>query len=239
MRELEQRQTGPSSESNTTAVMVSNPATSVTNMPVSTTPVEAGTANPSGQAAALAALKQKMVELNNAKAAPTSDTNISMANTTNLMVAPANAAAAAPLTETPSAEAPAAASPAMVPTEGVPASVAPAIVTPAPKISTAPAAPAAVAVVPAVVPRPVVAPGGSSQTAAPARPGLPASAPGQSRPINELVTTSGAIYRNVEVERVLPDGIFISYTPTSGSWAMTKIDFQDLPHAIRQQYQKR
>jgi hypothetical protein len=52
------------------------------------------------------------------------------------------------------------------------------------------------------------------------------------------VTTTGTTYKNVEVQRVTADAIVISYTPAQGGWAMTKIDFRDLPPTIRQQYGK-
>ena len=59
------------------------------------------------------------------------------------------------------------------------------------------------------------------------------------RPANELVTTSGANYKNVEVERVMPDGIIISYTPVNGGLGMTKVYFKDLPAELRQRYEKK
>ena len=66
---------------------------------------------------------------------------------------------------------------------------------------------------------------------------LPPGSPGQ-RPANELMTTTGLIYKNVQVERVKEDGIIISYTPANGGWETTKVYFQDLPAEIRQQYEK-
>jgi hypothetical protein len=126
---------------------------------------------------------------------------------------------AQPVTETPTAEAPVAISPVMAPSVVAPLSAAPAVAAPAPKVSTAPAAAASVAV--------------ASVAAT-----LPSSSPGQVRPANELVTTTGLIYKNVQVERVKEDGIIISYTPAHGGWATTKVYFQDLPAKIRQQYEK-
>ena len=58
------------------------------------------------------------------------------------------------------------------------------------------------------------------------------------RPTNELVTSTGLIYKNVEVERVKDDRIVISYEPANGGWAMTNVYFQDLPIELRRQYGK-
>jgi len=52
------------------------------------------------------------------------------------------------------------------------------------------------------------------------------------------VTAAGSVYNNVEVERVMSDGIVISYTPKGGGWAMTKIRFEDLPAEMRLRYEK-
>jgi len=194
--------------------------------PASTAPADADfaqkipTADASAQAAALAALQQKMNELNQPQAQP--------------------------VTETPTAEAPVATSPVTASSMVAPLSAAPAVVAPAPKVSTTPVAAASVAVVPVVTAEPVAVPAMTPPAAAPAMPKqtsvlrapiLPSGTPGQ-RPANQLVTTSGLIYKNVQVERVKEDGIIISYTPANGTWATTKVSFQDLPAEIRQQYGK-
>jgi hypothetical protein len=107
---------------------------------------------------------------------------------------------------------------------------------------------APVAVAPAVTSRPVVAAPIKTPPAAALAilkttmvlhaAALPSSSPGQARPATELVTTTGSIYKNVEVERVMPDGIIISYTPAGGGWAMTKVNFGNLSPEMRQRYEK-
>jgi len=231
------------SATNTIGMVTTNAATLQT-APAATSPPDAAFApevpadNASVQAAALAALKEKMYELNHAEARPTPGTKSIAAVATNLAPANEASAAATPVIETPIAEAPVAKSPVIASSVVAPHSAAPAVVVPTPKVSTAPAAAASVAAVPAAIPGPVAMPAITPPATAPATPGLPASSPGQVRPANELVTTTGAIYKNVEVERVVPDGIVISYTPANGDWAMTKVYFRDLPAAIRQQYEK-
>jgi ribonuclease E len=197
-------------------------------------------ANTSAQAAALAAMEQKMQELNHAKAPPPPDTNsVAASVATTLVTAPANeAAATTPVTETPTAEAPVATSPVIIPSVVAPVSAAPAVVAPAPQTSTAPAAAASMAVVPIATLGPVAVPARTQPAAVPATPKLPSSSPGRMRPTNELVTTTGVIYKNVEVQRVVADGIVISYTPAHGDWAMTKVYFRDLPAENRRQYEK-
>ena len=258
MRELNQPETRPSPDINSAAV-AAKPAHSTTNTthaasakvaahrtaPAKTIPVaapatkapatvapakaaqadatfapEVPAANASAQATALTAVKQKMHELNQPEAQP--------------------------VTETPTAQAPVAISPGMAPSVVAPLSAAPAVVAPAPKISTEPAAAASVAIVPVAAAEPVVAPTRTQPATAPVmlKPAsapqaatLPSSSPGQ-RPANELVTTTGFIYKNVEVLRVKEDAIVISYRPANGGWAMTNISFQDLPIELRQQYGK-
>jgi len=204
--------------------------------PASTAPAETGfttnlpAANPSAQAAALAAMEQKMDELNQLQAGSTSDTNA----TATPVAIPANeaSAAATPVTESPSAEAPMAIAPTIASAKVAPVSAAPAVVAPAPKVSPAPPAATSVAAVPTASSLPVMA------SQAPPVAAFPPSAPGQVRPANELVTTSGITYKNVEVQKVTADAIVISYTPALGGWARTKIYFRDLPPEIRQQYEK-
>jgi cyclophilin family peptidyl-prolyl cis-trans isomerase len=68
---------------------------------------------------------------------------------------------------------------------------------------------------------------------------LPSSSPKLARPAAQLVTTTGSIYKNVEVERVMSDGIIISYTPAGGGSAMTRVNFEDLSPELRQRYEKK
>jgi hypothetical protein len=65
------------------------------------------------------------------------------------------------------------------------------------------------------------------------------SPPVKANPANEIATTTGAIYKNVYVEKVESDGIIVSYTPTRGGMGMTKIYFDDLSAELRQRYQKK
>lgn len=197
-------------------------------------------ADASAQAAALTALEQKMSELDRSAGQPPPDTNSMATVTTTSMMAPAHepSAAATPVTEAPTAEAPMAVTPALAPAAVAPVSVAPAVVAPAPKVSAAPAAATSVAAVPVAAPGPVTLSTGNPPAAVLTAPPLPSGSPGKLRPANELVTTSGVIYKNVEVQKVMSDAIVISYTPAHGDWAMTKVYFRDLPAEIRQQYQK-
>ena len=216
--------------------IATNATNTVVAVPASTEPADTvftaqiPAANASAQAAALAAMEQKMNELNQPQAGSTTDSN---ASATPIAVA-ANevSAAATPVTESPGAEAPMAIAPASTSATVAPVSAAPAVVAPAPKVSPAPAAATSVAVVPAASPLPVMA------SQAPPVVAFPASTPGQVRPANELVTTSGTTYKNVEVQKVTADAIVISYTPAQGGWARTKVYFRDLPLEIRQQYEK-
>jgi hypothetical protein len=65
------------------------------------------------------------------------------------------------------------------------------------------------------------------------------SPPVKAKPANEIATLSGAIYKNVYVEKAASDGIIISYTPARGGMGMTKITFDDLPADLRQRYEKK
>lgn len=121
-----------------------------------------------------------------------------------------------PVTETPTAEAPVAISPVIAPSAAAPLSAARAV-------SIAPAA---------------AAPGMSKSGLALRAATLPFSSQVQTRPANQLVTTTGAMYKSVEVERVELEGIVISYTSVNGGWATVKIPFQELPPEIRQQFGK-
>ncbi len=211
------------SAANTTRTVATNTVTTLTAPAAAPAAEESDTANASARAAALAAMQQKMNELNQPEAQP--------------------------VTETPTAQAPMAISPGIVPSTAAPVSSAPAVVAPAPEVSAAPAAAAAaVDVASAATAEPVAVPTGTQPAAAPvtselalAVPApmiLPSSSPGQARPDNQLVTMTGAIYKNVEVESVKDDGIIISYTAADGGWGRTKVHFEDLPAEIRQQYGK-
>lgn len=248
IHELNRAEGLPSPNTNSRAGMAkpvgsANTTGAFTNAAASSPPAHAAFAskvpaeNASAQAAALAALKRKMYELNQAEARPMPGSKSLAVVTTNLVFVGGTSAAATPVTETPKAEAPVAISPSTAHAMGTSLPATPAVVAPAPKISTAPAA--AVAATPAAVPGPVAMPAITPPTAGPATPGLPASSPGPVRPDNELVTTTGVVYKNVEVERVTTDAIVISYTPAHGGWAMTKVYFRDLPAHIRQQYEKK
>ncbi|HUA37505.1 MAG TPA: hypothetical protein VMA35_03790 [Candidatus Sulfopaludibacter sp.] len=196
-------------------------------------------ADASAQAAALAALNQKMNELNTPAASPPPVANSATTTAVTPMVAPAHepSASATPVTEAPTAEAPVAVAPAMAPAAMAPVSTAPAVLAPAPRVSPAAVA-ASVAVVPVATPAPVTLPAGTPPAAAPATPRLPSSSPRQMRPTNELVTMAGVIYKNVEVQKVMADAVVISYTPAHGDWAMAKVYFRDLLPEIRRQYEK-
>ena len=61
----------------------------------------------------------------------------------------------------------------------------------------------------------------------------------KAKPTNEIATASGAIYKNVYVEKVESDGIIVSYTPARGGMGMTKIYFYDLSAELRQRYEKK
>jgi hypothetical protein len=61
----------------------------------------------------------------------------------------------------------------------------------------------------------------------------------KAKPTNEIATASGAIYKNVYVEKVESDGIIVSYTPAHGGMGMTKITFDDLSAELRQRYEKK
>jgi hypothetical protein len=63
--------------------------------------------------------------------------------------------------------------------------------------------------------------------------------PVKAKPTNEIATASGAIYKNVYVEKVESDGIIISYTPPRGGMGMTKVLFDDLSPELRQKYGKK
>ena len=104
------------------------------------------------------------------------------------------------------------------PTKRAPKTMA-SVAAPAPKAK----APAALTQRPATRPAPV--------EAKPSKVALPP-------PANELITVSGAIYRNVQVERVETNAIVISYSPTGGGLVMTRIFLDELSAESQQQFGK-
>jgi hypothetical protein len=86
--------------------------------------------------------------------------------------------------------------------------------------------------------QPAAAPATPKPTPAPAAT-KSSSPPVKAKPTNEIATASGAIYKNVYVEKVEPDGIIVSYTPALGGMGMTKIYFDDLSDELRQRYEKK
>ncbi len=56
------------------------------------------------------------------------------------------------------------------------------------------------------------------------------------KPVNQIVTATGAVYNNTHVEKVEPDGITISYTPPHGGFAITKLNFDELSDELREKY---
>jgi hypothetical protein len=129
-----------------------------------------------------------------------------------------------------------------------PIAAAPKAVAPASKISTVLPPVAPVAVAPAVASRPVVAAPIKTPSVAAlvlhktalvlhAAP-LPPRPLAKAKEAPALVTVTGSVYRNAEVQRVMPDGIIISYTPAGGGWAMTKVNFTDLSPEQQQRYER-
>lgn len=220
---------------------------------------EVSVATASDMAADRAALDQKMYELDQSQAQPQPDANRAAAvtqpgeSTTHATATPPIAPATASIVSAPVDTAPAAVTsvattPVAAPAPVAPVSAAPTVAAPAPKVSIAPAIAAPVAVAPAATVQSVAAPTKSQPVAAPAayKPALvlhaatlPSTSPGLARPGARLVTTTGSVYQNVEVERVMSDSIIISYTPAGGGWSMTKVNFSDLPAGFRQQYEKK
>ncbi len=138
--------------------------------------------------------------------------------------------------------------PVVAPVAVAPMTAAPKVIAPASKLSTVLPPGAPVAVAPVVTSRPMAAAPiktplstalGIPKTtlvlhAAP----LPSKTSGQIKAKPELVTATGSVYKDVEVERVMSDGIIISYTPAGGGWAMTKVNFTDLSPQQQQLYGK-
>jgi hypothetical protein len=52
----------------------------------------------------------------------------------------------------------------------------------------------------------------------------------------QIQTLDGKTYKAASVQRVEPDGVFISYAPAGGGVGMTKLKFADLPEALRQRF---
>lgn len=110
--------------------------------------------------------------------------------------------------------------------------------------AAAPVAATATALVPAMSAQPAAAPteAPSAASVATPTPKLAVAQPKSSgpaakvNPTNELVTTDGTIYENVQVEKVQPDGIVISYTLPTGGVAMSKVFYSQLSPQSRQQF---
>jgi hypothetical protein len=56
-------------------------------------------------------------------------------------------------------------------------------------------------------------------------------------PTSQIRTTTGDIYQNAYVEKVVSDGIIISYKLDNGGMAMTKLLFYQLPAELQQRYE--
>jgi len=114
-------------------------------------------------------------------------------------------------------------------------------------LAAAPVAVVPVTVAPAATARSVAAPTKTQPAGAPAMPKpTPAlaatkssSPPARVNPTNEITTTDGTIYENTHVEKVEPDGIIISYTLAGTGWAMTKLYFSELSAELRQRYENK
>jgi hypothetical protein len=131
---------------------------------------------------------------------------------------------------------PAKAQPAATPTTAKPTPAPAAIKSSSPAV-VAPATTARVVAAPSKT-QPAATPATAKPTPAPAATES-SSPPVKANPANEIATASGAIYKNVYVEKVEPDGIIISYTPTRGGVGMTKVYFDDLSAELRQRYGKK
>jgi hypothetical protein len=136
---------------------------------------------------------------------------------------------AAPVAATLVVAAPVAVQPAVIPAVPEPAlptvAVAPAPAIPvAARVVAAPAKiqPAAASATPKPTPAPVAT--------KPLRP------PVKAKPVIVLTTVSGAVYNDVHVDKVEPDGITVSYTPENGGMAITKVSFDVLSDEWRQKY---
>ncbi len=128
--------------------------------------------------------------------------------------------------------------PVVAPVAVAPMTAAIKVIAPAPKVSTVLPPVAPVATAPVVASRPVAALVIPKSTLVLHAAPLPANTSAQIKPKPELVTATGSVYKNMEVERVMSDGIIISYTPAGGGWAMTKVNFTDLSPQQQQLYGK-
>jgi hypothetical protein len=118
----------------------------------------------------------------------------------------------------------------------------PAATIPAP---VAPAAPPPVAVVVASAPLPTPSPRAVPVPPARAKPASKIAVPKPARAMakvettNSIVTIYGTVYKNATVEKVDTNGIIISYQPSGGGVAMSKVYFEDLPYELRRQFQSK
>jgi len=53
---------------------------------------------------------------------------------------------------------------------------------------------------------------------------------------SHVKTTAGKVYDKIQVSKVEPDGLVVSYTPEKGGMAITKIYFEELPPNWRDHY---
>ena len=212
----------------------------------------------SSQAAARAALLKKLIELDHAQPRPQSNWDTGAATnlpeSTNRAVAPAATNAVefpvVPVAIKPAPEPKPITPPGAVPVKPIdlaptptnPPSTTVAIPTPAPPPpKVVPAAAASTnspppAVAPSVPPTPAPAKPKEDRAPTENRP-TPARVP--AHPGADLVTFTGATYHNVQVERVETNAIIISYVPAGGGTAMTRVYFEELAPAVRQQFEKK
>jgi len=64
----------------------------------------------------------------------------------------------------------------------------------------------------------------------------PAAMLAAAAPSNVITTATGAVYRNVQVEKAEPDGLTVSYTPSGGGIGIVKIKFDQLSDEWKQSY---
>jgi hypothetical protein len=94
--------------------------------------------------------------------------------------------------------------------------------------------PAAIEIAPAVAAVPASPP----PIAAPPAPTPPPAAIVFDKPTDSIVTIYGTVYKNAQVERVVADGVLISYWTDDGGFAITKLDFKMLSPELQKQYRK-
>lgn len=56
------------------------------------------------------------------------------------------------------------------------------------------------------------------------------------KPDSDLVTRTGAVYKNFHVDKTEPHGIVISYTPKDGGFGIARISFAMLPDKLQKLY---